>query len=66
MATNEDRAGADGGQPAAETDHQGGKPQPGPAANGRSRSLLHDGVFAEAAVEPAARGFDRSLWPDLR
>ncbi|WP_306909163.1 hypothetical protein [Arthrobacter sp. B3I9] len=66
MATNEDRAGAEGRQPVVETDHPVGKPQPGPSANARSRSLLHDDLFAEAVVEPAARGFDRSLWPDLR
>lgn len=66
MATNEDLPGTDGGQPVVGTDHQVDTPQPRPAANSRSRSFLHDGLLADAAVEPAARGFDRSLWPDLR
>ena len=66
MATNEDHAGADAGQPVKETDHQVDMRRAGMTAHSRSRSFLHGGFSADAAVEPAARGYDRSLWPDLQ
>ena len=64
MATNDNRVAANSGQPAVETDQPLGMLPPGPAA--RSRSFLNDGLFADSGWEPAGRGFDRSLWPDLQ
>ena len=66
MATNEDRVGANSGLPVVETDQPLGMLRPGPTARSGSRSFLNDGLFADAGWEPAARGFDRSLWPDLQ